>query len=147
MDFQYLFFFLPFLMFIPLFVFILSSSMKRLNCPDCRQPLPLTQSPFTKTRRQWIEGGYLCENCGCETDIAGKTVPPGTLLRFGSFIRATVLMMFLIALGAVLMWFGFSLSLREPAPPLAVAPPAVKAPPPMKEPQLKIDPPPIEPAR
>lgn len=47
-------------------------------CPDCNRPLSPLQSPFTKTKRQWVEGGYVCQNCGCETDRAGKKVPAGT---------------------------------------------------------------------
>ena len=47
-------------------------------CPDCGEILPQVQSPFTKTKRQWIEGGYLCRNCGCEADYAGRKVVAGT---------------------------------------------------------------------
>tara|TARA_R110002111_G_scaffold262875_1_gene342545 strand:+ start:115456 stop:115800 length:345 start_codon:yes stop_codon:yes gene_type:complete len=43
-------------------------------CPNCNTPFPQFQSPFTKTKRQWMVGGYRCLNCGCETDLAGKKV-------------------------------------------------------------------------
>jgi len=67
---------LPFaLFFIWLFFFGMGS---RKACPDCNKPFSHIQSPFTKTRRQWFEGGYLCQNCGCETDLAGRKVPAGT---------------------------------------------------------------------
>ena len=59
---------------------------RRRVCPDCSKPLPILQSPFTKTRRQWVEGGYVCPNCGCETDLAGKKVPAGTALSYRSLI-------------------------------------------------------------
>lgn len=51
---------------------------RRKACPDCNEPLPLIQSPFTKTTRQWFEGGHICKACGCETDIAGRKVRAGT---------------------------------------------------------------------
>lgn len=51
---------------------------RRKACPDCNQPLPFLQSPFTKTKRQWVEGGCVCQNCGCETDVTGKKVAAGT---------------------------------------------------------------------
>ena len=51
---------------------------RRKVCPDCNKPLPPLQSPFTKTKRRWVEGGYVCQNCGCETDSAGEKVPAGT---------------------------------------------------------------------
>jgi hypothetical protein len=147
MDNQLFAMLLPWLMFIPFFVLLAVNSTRRLNCPDCGQPLSPTGSPFTKTRRQWIEGGYLCRNCGCEVDNAGKKVPPGTPLRFGSFIRTATLMVTLLAVGAVLNWFIITLSLSEHVPPPVEAPLAAKAPPPMEEPLQKFDPPPIEPAR
>jgi len=51
---------------------------RREVCPDCNKPLSPLQSPFTKTRRQWVEGGKVCQNCGCETDSTGEKVPAGT---------------------------------------------------------------------
>jgi len=65
----------------PFFVFavvLLVFGMRRVNCPDCGTRLPNFQSPFTKTRRQWLEGGFLCLNCGCETDLSGRKVGDGT---------------------------------------------------------------------
>lgn len=68
---------LPFAIF---FVWLLVTSvLQRKLCPSCSQSLPLLQSPLTKTKRQWVEGGYVCENCGCETDFAGARVEPGTV--------------------------------------------------------------------
>ena len=62
----------------------------RKACPDCKNPLPRIQSPFTKTRRQWIKGGYLCPNCGCETDIRGVKVSEGTAPQPLSIIAGMV---------------------------------------------------------
>jgi hypothetical protein len=59
---------------------------RRKVCPDCNKPLPRIQSPFTKTKRQWLEGGYVCRNCGCEADIAGRKVPAGTAPQRRSII-------------------------------------------------------------
>jgi hypothetical protein len=64
----------PILMFVPFFVFLMAFVQRRRNCPDCGKPLSGLQSPFTKTRRQWLDGGYLCQNCGCETNLAGDRV-------------------------------------------------------------------------
>jgi hypothetical protein len=47
-------------------------------CPDCGAALPIFQSPFTKSWRQWVEGGYRCANCGCETTLAGRKIAAGT---------------------------------------------------------------------
>jgi hypothetical protein len=55
-------------------------------CPDCGKSLPRLQSPFTKTKRQWFEGGYLCQHCGCETDLAGAKIATGTAPSLRSLI-------------------------------------------------------------
>ncbi len=44
------------------------------SCPECGDALPVFQSPLTKTRRQWLAGGYVCQRCGCETNLAGQKV-------------------------------------------------------------------------
>lgn len=76
---------------------------RRKACPDCNKPLPRIQSPFTKTTRQWIEGGYLCSNCGCEADIAGTKVHAGSTPQRRSIITAICLLMFTAALAIVLL--------------------------------------------
>lgn len=70
--------FMPLLMFAPLFAVMFWLMMQVRSCPACGGPLRGYQSPFTKTRRQWIEGGYLCGRCGCESDRLGRIVPPDT---------------------------------------------------------------------
>ena len=57
---------------------ILWTMLPRKACPNCETPLSRLQSPFTKTRRQWWEGGYVCQSCGCESDRAGNRVSAGT---------------------------------------------------------------------
>ena len=61
----------PFAIFVGMLLMI---GLRRVNCPDCGARMPVLQSPFTKTRRQWLEGGYLCRRCGCETDLTGRKV-------------------------------------------------------------------------
>src|SRR4028118_1937271 len=57
------------------------------DCPDCGQPLSPFQSPFTKTKRMWFEGGYLCSKCGCEVSMDGQKVPAGTAPQQRSITR------------------------------------------------------------
>jgi len=78
---------LPLLPFVVLFAAMLIFGLiRRRSCPDCGSPLSVLQSPSTKTRRQWIEGGYLCQHCGCESDMSGNKVEPGTPLSYRSFV-------------------------------------------------------------
>lgn len=60
------------------FAFLLYQTFHRVKCPDCGEMLPLFYSPFKKTRRMWRAGGYLCAQCGCETNIAGQKVTADT---------------------------------------------------------------------
>ncbi len=60
-----------------------SAMQVRRTCPDCKAVLGPFQSPFTRTGRQWAEGGYVCRACGCETDLAGAKVPPGKAPSWG----------------------------------------------------------------
>jgi len=46
--------FLPVALFFAWLVFF--SNSRAPDCPDCGSPLPVFQSPFTKTRRQWAGG-------------------------------------------------------------------------------------------
>jgi hypothetical protein len=73
------------------------------SCPDCAKALPLFQSPFTKTKRQWVEGGYVCQNCGCEVDIAGAKVAAGTAPQRRSIIIGIGLLMLAVVPAFVLL--------------------------------------------
>jgi hypothetical protein len=100
---------LPLLVFAPFFLVLLCLGLRRRACPDCGGLLWGFQSPLTKTRRQWVEGGCVCGQCGCETDLAGVRVPgdrpvksavPGLLLVAAALVPGVVL-------GAVLLlWHG-----------------------------------------
>jgi hypothetical protein len=99
----------------------------RKPCPDCNKPLPLIQSPFTKSKRQWFEGGYICRNCGCETSLAGDKVVSGLGARPGFAVRSVLLVTPSAVAGAAMLFY--ILDTQEAPPPIAVAPPfAVPAP-------------------
>ena len=93
--------FLPFAIFFAwLFFFGLG---RRKTCPDCHKPLSLIQSPLTKTMRQWFEGGYVCQNCGCESDIAGMKVQAGTDPNRRSIITGIGLLLLAVVPAIVLI--------------------------------------------
>ncbi len=82
-----------FVAFAPFFVLLLFYMMRRPKaCPECGERLPAFQSPLTKTRRMWIEGGYICRKCGCEADVAGRKVAAGTPPRARSLVLGIVVL-------------------------------------------------------
>ena len=100
--------------FIPFFVILLFCAMRRQKpCPDCGEPLPRIQSPLEMTKRQWMEGGYICLKCGCEVDTAGRKVPANAPLRVGRFVTVIVTLTLLSILGLILL----SLILHRQNPP------------------------------
>ena len=67
---------LPALVGMGLFLLFLFVAMRRpKTCGNCGQRLSTFQSPFTKTKRMWREGGAICPKCGSEVDVAGRVVP------------------------------------------------------------------------
>ncbi len=44
------------------------------DCPSCRRQLPLWYTPWNRTRRQWVKGGYYCQQCQIEVDLQGNRV-------------------------------------------------------------------------
>jgi hypothetical protein len=123
---------MPLLMLAPFFIFLFARP--RRDCPDCGKRLSPVQSPFTKTRRQWVEGGYLCSNCGCETDLAGKKVATGSGPRPG-WLLGSVLLVAPPVLGAIVLLFLIMNHGRPapaappaPAPPRFIAAPTLVAP-------------------
>ena len=90
--------------FAPFFALLLYYAVRRGKpCPDCGEPLPTIQSPWTKTPRQWVEGGYLCPTCGCEADMSGEEVEEGTPPQRGSIVGALALLTLAAAPGVVLL--------------------------------------------
>ena len=92
--------------FVPFFVILLFLVMRRQPpCPDCGEPFPRIQSAFKNTKRQWIEGGYVCLKCGCEADTAGRKVAEGTPIRAGWFVIQIDLLTLASVLGALFLAF------------------------------------------
>ena len=102
-------------------------ALRPVNCPDCGATLPIIGSPFEKTRRSWRAGGYLCAQCGCEIDAAGRKVTANTPpAPFPALQCALLAVFFFIAVGLV------SVALMGPAmaePPAVAEPPVVAFPP------------------
>lgn len=93
---------------------------ERKACPDCSRPLSRFQSPFTKTKRMWIEGGYLCSHCGCEVSMDGQKVSAGTAPQQRSVIRGIGILVIAVAPALVMLYL---ISQRTVAPPKLVASP------------------------
>jgi DNA-directed RNA polymerase subunit RPC12/RpoP len=89
---------IPFLFF---FAFLFLHA-RGINCPSCHSPMPVFQSPFNKTRRQWLVGGYRCPNCGCETDLKGRQVAARTLPEQGTLLLGLGLFVFCIVISLLL---------------------------------------------
>jgi predicted RNA-binding Zn-ribbon protein involved in translation (DUF1610 family) len=64
--------FLPLLFFFFYLVLITGVFAKRYDCPDCGTPLPWVV--LKKNVRQWLEGGWVCPNCGIDVDSNGRKV-------------------------------------------------------------------------
>lgn len=127
---------LPFAVFLAIWL-VMIVERHRKSCPDCAQPLPFFQSPLTKTKRQWLEGGYLCRNCGCETNVAGEKVAPGTAPRPDAVPKGILLVTpFAVILG-ILLFFILSPPPQAPKPlPHSAVPQSAVPPQPPVVPQI-----------
>lgn len=100
--------FWPILAFVPFFFLLILDGVRRRSCLACGGLLSGFQSPLTKTRRQWLEGGYLCRRCGCESDRTGARAASGTgpsrvaLLTGIALVAATWILA--IALMVLVLW-------------------------------------------
>jgi uncharacterized protein (DUF983 family) len=78
---------------------------------------------LTKTRRQWLAGGYVCQRCGCETNLAGQKVkadsPPAR------FPIVMVCLLFVAMLGGAGL---FGVLLKKPIPNQVAAEASLAAP-------------------
>jgi hypothetical protein len=111
----------PFLVFAVVFIYF--QAMQRKVCPHCNQPLPLYYSPFKKTKRQWVEGGYVCPHCGCESDVTGREVPAGTPLQYRALYFSLGRLTLAVVSGVVLLTLLFRGSfVARPHPPLIAKP-------------------------
>jgi len=108
---------------IAVLLFALHQVLRRVQCPDCGDTLPILYSPFVKTRRMWRAGGYLCARCGCETDMAGRKItadtPPAPFPTL-QWVMVAVLLMVGIGLGVG------GLAMGRTVPVAAVAAPPIK---------------------
>jgi hypothetical protein len=96
---------LPLLPFAFFFAWLIFSAIRRRKpCPDCGHSLPFFQSPLTKGKRQWLQGGCICAYCGCETDNSGAKITSDVSQSSRSMVIG-VLMLALAALPAMAMIF------------------------------------------
>src|SRR5262245_22142336 len=94
------------IVFAPFFAMLFFFGMRRpKSCPNCGESLPATQSPFSKSMRQWWEGGHTCQKCGCESDTAGRIVPAGTPPREKSIVLGISMIMLAAIPGALFVLF------------------------------------------
>jgi len=108
--------------------FLIYFALHRIKCPDCGDTLPILYSPFKRTRRMWLAGGYLCARCGCETNMAGQKVTADTPPAPFPTLQCA-----LLAVG-LLLGAGLATSLIRTGLAVAATPPAVIADPPVIEP-------------
>lgn len=106
-----LWFLFPFLVFI-----VIILARRPPGCPDCGARLGVFQSRLTKTKRQWVEGGFLCQRCGCESDRSGVKVPAGVGYRRTALLRGFA-MLAVAMVPAVGLGVWVLATSREPAPP------------------------------
>ncbi len=119
--------FLIYLPFLAAAAIVFIYALHRVRCPDCGASLPKFYSPLRKTQRMWRAGGYLCAQCGCETDTAGRRVTADTPLPPIPVRQwALVGVLLMVALG--LLTAGWFIAGRAVAAPPVVAAPVVALP-------------------
>lgn len=104
------------IVFAPFFLLLLFG-IKRRHCPDCETPLPLLISPLTKTRRQWLEGGWICRNCGIDVDSNGRKVEMPHVVSCAKLLSLLPALIASVGIAVVLIYW--SLQEEKPAPPKA----------------------------
>ena len=137
--------------FVPVLVFIgfLAFSLPRpVDCSECGTRLSIWVNPFRKSRRMWCEGGFLCPNCDCETDLQGRKVAAGTLPRPGAMRRYGLMWAFtgaytigIFTLSAAMPWImGTFLPVPIAAPPIRLPlPTTTQASPALPPPIVRVD--------
>lgn len=104
------------IVFAPFFLLLLFG-IKRRRCPDCETPLPLLISPLTKTRRQWLEGGWICPNCGIDVDSNGNKVVMPDVVNWGKLLSLLPALIASVGIAVILIYW--SSQEEKPAPPKA----------------------------
>ena len=95
----------PVLIYAPFFIYLMHVMIRGAICPDCGERLHGLISPFKKTKRQWIEGGYVCPVCGCEVNMSGGKVPPNTPVRMNRFVATMFVVSSLLLICLTLIAF------------------------------------------
>lgn len=123
-------------------VFLILFLSSRRNCPACGTPLPMLVSPWTKTKRQWLEGGWVCPACGIDVDWRGRKVESSHKARWTTALLWIAFPAVLTGTLAFQLWMVLEsrpqppvLQVFQPAvPPPALQPPAHKQPVPIAAP-------------
>ena len=110
--------FLPFLFF---FVWLMFFSRRRCDCPGCGTPLPWF-SP-KKTWRLFLEGGWICPQCGVNVDLNGRKVEMPYVPNWAKIWPPLAGLAVTAGIGILLTCILLH-QLRSPSPSPAPAPPA-----------------------
>jgi hypothetical protein len=108
---------------VPFIFFFCWLMFPRRKCPDCGTSLPPFVWPFTKTKRQWWAGGWICPNCGIDVDMPASWARAVKWLPAMTALWGAVLLVFM---GIMVLWGS---SARPPIPPEPLAAPRVIQPP------------------
>lgn len=104
------------IVFAPFFL-LLMFGLKRRHCPDCEAPLPLLISPLTKTRRQWVEGGWVCRYCGIHVDSNGHKVEMPHVANRAKLLALLPALIASVGIVVVLIYWKLQDEPIKPAPP------------------------------
>jgi rubredoxin len=108
---------LPFLIAFAPFLLAFMFAINNQRCPDCETRLPLLISPLTKTRRQWLEGGWICPKCGIDVDSNGQKVEMPHVVNWGKTLTVLPLLIASLGVAIVLVYWALQTEPMKPAPP------------------------------
>lgn len=74
------------------------------QCPTCGSALPRLVSPLAKTRRQWLEGGWICPSCGTDVDWKGRRVETSHTVDWTRTASLFSVLALLTAIALGLVW-------------------------------------------
>jgi len=87
------------------------------GCPNCRRQLPLLYAPWSKTRRQWVEGGYFCRSCQSEVDLQGRQVsldePPISTAAFWRVLGPALMTSILVVVVSYFLFFWAKVQIKS----------------------------------
>ena len=74
----------------------------------------LSSFALTKSERQFWEGGYRCSECGCEADMSGQKVQPGTRPQRSAVTQGVaILILGVIPTIALTIWIIAEVAVRR----------------------------------